>query len=60
MRYLEKERSGGELNYKIADRPASIVLLDEFEKAHPKIIDLFLQVLEDGIRTIIKGKLLVS
>ncbi len=46
----------GELTDKIADRPASIVLLDEFEKAHPKIIDLFLQVLEDGRLTDNKGK----
>lgn len=46
----------GELTDKIADRPASLVLLDEFEKAHQKIIDLFLQVLEDGRLTDNKGK----
>lgn len=46
----------GELTDKISDRPSSLVLLDEFEKAHPKILDLFLQVLEDGRLTDNKGK----
>ena len=32
------------------------MLLDEFEKAHPKILDLFLQVLEDGRLTDNKGR----
>lgn len=46
----------GELTDKIADNPFALVLLDEFEKAHPKILDLFLQVLEDGRLTDNKGK----
>lgn len=46
----------GELTDKIADSPASLVLLDEFEKAHSRILDLFLQVLEDGRLTDNKGK----
>jgi ATP-dependent Clp protease ATP-binding subunit ClpA len=46
----------GELTDKIHDHPASLVLLDEFEKAHPRILDLFLQVLEDGRLTDNKGK----
>lgn len=45
----------GELTDKIHDAPASLVLLDEFEKAHPKIHDLFLQVLDDGRLTDNKG-----
>lgn len=45
----------GELTDKINDAPASLVLLDEFEKAHPKIHDLFLQVLDDGRLTDNKG-----
>lgn len=45
----------GELTDKIKDAPASLVLLDEFEKAHPKIHDLFLQVLDDGRLTDNKG-----
>lgn len=46
----------GELTDKIHDRPVSLVLLDEFEKAHPKILDLFLQVLDDGRLTDNKGR----
>ena len=49
-----KER--GELTDKIHDNPASLVLLDEFEKAHSKIHDLFLQVLDDGRLTDNKGQ----
>jgi ATP-dependent Clp protease ATP-binding subunit ClpA len=45
----------GELTDKIHDAPASLVLLDEFEKAHPKILDLFLQVFDDGRLTDNKG-----
>lgn len=45
----------GELTDKIHDNPASLVLLDEFEKAHPKIHNLFLQVLDDGRLTDNKG-----
>lgn len=46
----------GELTDKIHDHPFSLVLLDEFEKAHKKILDLFLQVFEDGRLTDNKGK----
>lgn len=46
----------GELTDKIHDNPSSLVLLDEFEKAHTKIHDLFLQVLEDGRLTDNKGR----
>ena len=45
----------GELTDKIHDHPSSMILLDEFEKAHPKIHNLFLQVLEDGRLTDNKG-----
>jgi ATP-dependent Clp protease ATP-binding subunit ClpC len=45
----------GELTDKIHDNPSSIVLLDEFEKANPKIHNLFLQVLDDGRLTDNKG-----
>lgn len=43
-------RSGepGELTEKVKLNPYSLVLLDEFEKANPKILTLFLQVLDDG------------
>jgi ATP-dependent Clp protease ATP-binding subunit ClpC len=41
---------------KVYDNPFSLILLDEFEKADPKILDLFLQVLDDGRITDNKGK----
>jgi ATP-dependent Clp protease ATP-binding subunit ClpC len=46
----------GELTDKIHDKPASLVLLDEFEKANPAIHNLFLQVLDDGRLTDNKGQ----
>lgn len=46
----------GELTQKVYEKPFSLVLLDEFEKAHPMILDLFLQVFEDGRLTDNKGK----
>ncbi|MDR0549305.1 MAG: AAA family ATPase [Deltaproteobacteria bacterium] len=39
---------GGELTNAIKQRPFSLVLFDEIEKAHPKIMDVFLQILDDG------------
>lgn len=39
---------GGHLTEEIRERPYALLLLDEFEKADPKILTLFLQVLEDG------------
>ena len=39
---------GGQLTGAVAREPYSLVLLDEIEKAHPKLFDLFLQILDDG------------
>lgn len=39
---------GGHLTEAVRRRPFSVVLLDEIEKAHPDIYNLFLQVLDDG------------
>ncbi|MDR2422334.1 MAG: AAA family ATPase, partial [Deltaproteobacteria bacterium] len=39
---------GGELTNAIKQRPFTLVLFDEIEKAHPKIMDVFLQILDDG------------
>ncbi|MBU4691107.1 AAA family ATPase [Mycoplasma zalophi] len=50
--------SGGELTNKVKDNPFSILLFDEIEKAHPKILDKFLQILEDGRLTSSKGELI--
>lgn len=38
----------GQLTAKVRYRPFSIILLDELEKAHPLVLDLLLQVLDDG------------
>lgn len=45
----------GELTDKVHDNPAALILLDEFEKANPKIHNLFLQVFDDGRLTDNKG-----
>ena len=39
---------GGALTNALKKEPYSLILLDEIEKAHPKVFDLFLQVLDDG------------
>ncbi|MBI2213775.1 MAG: ATP-dependent Clp protease ATP-binding subunit [Acidobacteria bacterium] len=46
----------GQLTQKLRHRPASVVLLDEIEKAHPDIWDLFLQVFDDGRLTDAQGR----
>ena len=38
----------GQLTEKIRRRPYSVILLDEVEKAHPDVFNLFLQILDDG------------
>ena len=39
---------GGQLTERIRQQPYTIVLLDEIEKAHPRIMDVLLQVMEEG------------
>lgn len=48
--------AGGQLTNLIKERPFSVLLFDEIEKAHPKILDKFLQILEDGRLTDNKGE----
>ena len=48
--------SAGQLTEAVRRRPYSIVLLDEIEKAHPKIFDLLLQILDDGCLTDTHGQ----
>lgn len=48
--------AGGELTNAIRERPFSIVLFDEIEKADPSILDKFLQVLDDGRLTDGRGE----
>ncbi|MFF7334754.1 AAA family ATPase [Streptomyces sp. NPDC008150] len=40
--------AGGELTNSVRERPFSLILFDEIEKAHPRILDKFLQILDDG------------
>jgi len=47
----------GQLTDKIREDPFGLVLLDEIEKAHPKILNLFLQVLDEGRLTDAQGRL---
>lgn len=46
----------GELTEAVKNRPYCLILLDEFEKAEPKILNLFLQVLDDGRLTDASGE----
>lgn len=46
----------GILTEAVIRRPASIILLDEIEKAHPDIFNIFLQVLEEGHLTDATGR----
>ncbi|MBU0731395.1 ATP-dependent Clp protease ATP-binding subunit [Patescibacteria group bacterium] len=46
----------GILTEKVRQMPFAIVLLDEFEKAHPDVLNLFLQVMEDGRLTDGQGR----
>lgn len=47
---------GGQLTNAVKSRPFSLLLFDEIEKAHPRILDKFLQILEDGRLTDGKGE----
>jgi ATP-dependent Clp protease ATP-binding subunit ClpC len=53
--YIGHEEEG-QLTGKLRTRPYSVVLLDEVEKAHPRIFDLFLQVFDEGRLTDSKGR----
>ena len=46
----------GQLTGKLRTTPHAVVLLDEVEKAHPDVLNLFLQVFEDGRLTDSKGR----
>ena len=53
--YVGYER-GGQLTNAVKEKPFSIILFDEIEKAHGKILDKFLQIFEDGRLTDGKGE----
>src|SRR3989338_3088791 len=50
------ENRSGLLASRVRDNPYSILLLYEFEKAAPDVLDLFLQILDEGIFTDALGK----
>jgi ATP-dependent Clp protease ATP-binding subunit ClpA len=47
---------GGQLSDAIRTHPYSVVLFDEIEKAHPKVLDLFLQMFDEGTLTDSQGR----
>jgi ATP-dependent Clp protease ATP-binding subunit ClpA len=48
--------AGGELTNAVKERPFSVILFDEIEKAHPRLLDKFLQLLDDGVLTSGRGE----
>lgn len=52
----EGEAGSGQLISEIEKNPNCILLLDEIEKAHPQVLTVLLQVMEDGILTSSTGK----
>jgi len=44
-----RDHAEGFLTKRIQDQPFSLLLLDEMEKAHPSVVNLFLQVLDEGV-----------
>ena len=47
---------GGQLSEQVRRHPYSVILLDEIEKAHPDVFNIFLQVLDDGHITDSQGR----
>lgn len=47
---------GGRLTEAVRKRPYRVVLFDELEKAHPEVLNLLLQILEDGVLTDSQGQ----
>ncbi|MBL8162577.1 MAG: ATP-dependent Clp protease ATP-binding subunit [Anaerolineae bacterium] len=54
--YVDSE-AGGQLTERVRQQPYIIVLFDEVEKAHPRIMDILLQVIEEGRLTDGRGNL---
>lgn len=49
---------GGQLSERVRQKPYSVILLDEIEKAHPDIFNLLLQILDEGRLTDSNGRLI--
>ncbi|MEL6269794.1 MAG: ATP-dependent Clp protease ATP-binding subunit [Chloroflexota bacterium] len=54
--YVDSEQ-GGQLTERIRQQPYTIVLFDEVEKAHPRVLDILLQVIEEGRLTDGRGNM---
>lgn len=50
------EEKSGVLSNKIRENPYSVLLLDEFEKSAPDVLDLFLQIIDEGLFSDVLGK----
>ena len=50
------KEEAGQLTEKVRRNPYSLILLDEVEKAHPDVMHMFLQVLDDGRLTDGQGR----
>jgi ATP-dependent Clp protease ATP-binding subunit ClpC len=48
---------GGQLTEKVRQRPSTVVLFDEVEKAHPRVLDVLLQIMEEGRLTDAQGRM---
>ncbi len=46
----------GQLTGKVRSRPYSVILFDEIEKAHPRVLDIFLQIFDEGTLTDANGR----
>src|SRR3989344_5384198 len=55
--YVGYEESG-QLTEAVRHRPYSVILFDEVEKAHPEVLNILLQVLDDGRLTDGKGRVI--
>src|SRR5262249_20250584 len=53
--YVGHDRDG-QLSGPLRDHPHSVVLFDEVEKAHPQVLDLLLQILDEGQLTDARGR----
>ena len=53
--YVDSE-AGGQLTERVKQHPYIIVLFDEVEKAHPRVLDILLQVIEEGRLTDGRGQ----
>jgi ATP-dependent Clp protease ATP-binding subunit ClpA len=51
-----KYEEGGEFTEAVRQNPYSLILLDEMEKANPKILDAFLPILDDGVISDVTGR----